>query len=70
MKGIFDLKVGLQFHFMFTLFVRLYYMFDLSLRLTIEVFLVFKNKNKKKTKRKAGRKLDTWHPVVVIHLNN
>ena len=42
MKGIFDLKVGLLFHFMFTLFVRLYYMFDLSLRFTVDVFLVKK----------------------------
>ena len=59
MKGIFDLKVGLLFHFMFTLFVRLYYMFDLSLRLTIDVFLVFKKKKKQKTEQK-GKREENW----------
>ena len=40
---------------MFTLFVRFYYMFDLSLRLTIEVFLVFFFKqNKKGSGKKIG----------------
>ena len=68
MKGIFDLKVGLLFHFMFTLFVRFYYMFHLSLRLTIEVFLVKKKKKKTKTKREAGRKLDTWRLLDLIDL--
>ena len=29
MKGIFDLKVDLLFHHMFTLFLCLYYIFDL-----------------------------------------